>query len=255
MALLAGCGLFLLEQVIPKITGRDKMLSIGRMDMNWNIDDVINHCKRLNLPYDPEIETLIRQKPKSVYTSKEFYQLLKFVEYDDIDFIADAGCTIVHDMNYPLPAAFAQQFDYVCEVGTIEHIFDQKTVLGNMASSVKVGGIVSHISPLEAYNHGFYNYSLNIFHDFYCANGFNEMEFFLLQSAKNFIANQNVIVHRFPYTPEEFHIGPEIRNSEYNTMGIGFIARKHQQVEDIQIPQQGSYDPDRKLTILRKWDK
>jgi hypothetical protein len=254
MALIAGSGLFILRHVFPKIRNFQKMLSIARMDMNWNVDDILKNCNELGIKFNASKADHIRKIISRVYSSKEFYELIGFEEYQDIDLLADAGCTIVHDMNEPLPESFAKQYDFVVEAGTMEHIFDQKTAFANMAMAVKEGGIVCHLSPFDAYNHGFYNYSLNIFHDFYEANGFTEMEFYLMRSATNWVKNQNVVWSNIPFTPQELHIGPEIFNSEFNKLGVGFIARKQKHVTPVVVPQQGAYDPTKKIVTLRTWE-
>lgn len=252
MPLLAGCGLFIVENVLKKLNKRDNMLSISRMPMNWRVDDIIQHLKKHNESYNPEVAEMIRQR-KSKVTTKEFYELLNFKNYEDIDIYEDEGVSIVHDLNTPLPKEYHQQFDYVSEVGTIEHIFDLKTVMHNISLALKPGGVVCHISPLDAYNHGFYNFSFNFFYDFYRANGFDEMESYLLRFDKNWHKNQNILVSPFPYTNEEFHINEQIYASQHNKLGVGFIAVKKAHMEDVVVPMQGSYDSTRKLKGLRDW--
>ena len=84
------------------------------------------------------------------FTSKEFFHLLKFRSYTDIDFDASTRCDIVHDLNIELSAEHFDRYDFVFENGTLEHIFDVKTAVGNIARCVRTGGHVCHISPLTA---------------------------------------------------------------------------------------------------------
>lgn len=237
MAMLAGSGLFIIRHVLPRVTSRDRVLSIARMLMSWDVDDVIKELRMHSQPYDTEVEAQIRAAG-SLYTSREFLTLLNFREYDDIDFDDSEGCTIIHDMNEPLSDQYFNSFDLVVENGTIEHIFDIRTAIGNIARCVKVGGIICHLSPLDAFNHGFYNFSINFFNDFYAANGFEDFEIFVCKSAKNWAKDQRLIVAKVPYTHEEFYIDP----APHNKFGIAFIARKAKHFNEVVTPIQAAYN-------------
>ncbi len=246
MALIAGCGLFIVEHVLPRVPSRERMLSIARMSMNWDIDDVVKNLDAHGIDYKKKHAKRIRAA-SSRYTSRDFYKLVGFKHYDDIDLHETEGCTIVHDLNTPIPDEMRNRYDFVVEVGTIEHIFDMKTVMHNISSAVAEGGIVCHLAPLDAFNHGFYNFSLNFFYDFYQANGFTEMESYLIRSSSQWATNQNVLVERMPYTHEEFQVNQGVYTSDFNKMGIGFVAKKAQHLEDVVVPIQASYDPARSL--------
>lgn len=246
MALIAGCGLFIVEHVLPRIESRERMLSIARMSMTWDIDDVVKNLKKHGIDYKKKQEGRIRAMG-SRYTSRDFYKLLGFKQYDDIDLHETESCTIVHDMNTPIPDEMRNRFGFVVEVGTIEHIFDTKTVMHNISSAVEEGGIVCHMAPLDAFNHGFYNYSINFFYDFYAANGFTEMESYLIRSSSNWMQNQNVLVEPLPYTHEEFYVNKNVYSTDFDKMGIAFIAKKAVHMSDVVVPIQASYDPGRAL--------
>lgn len=150
--------------------------------MSWSIEDVLKHLQANNIEFNMKAADRLRAR-NSAYTSKDFFELLGFDDYQDIDFDSVAGCSIIHDMNRPLPRECENRFDFVLENGTIEHIFDIKTAVGNIAKAVKVGGLVCHVSPVDAFNHGFYNFSINFFNDFYRANGFENREFYLMRAS------------------------------------------------------------------------
>lgn len=246
MAMLAGTGRFLLQHVIGRLPGRGRMLAIARMGMNWSIDDLIRHLQANKLAYaEPVAERIRRQNSR--YTWKDFFELLGFADYQDVDLDPEEGCSILHDMNQPLPAQYANCFDFVMENGTIEHIFDIKTAIGNIAQAVKVGGVVCHVSPLDAFNHGFYNFSINFFNDFYRANGFDDCEFYLLRMKADWVHDQNMLIEPCTYTHEEFYLRPEVHQSPYNKLMIGFVAAKKRHFPAIVVPTQGAYDPKLRL--------
>lgn len=63
-------------------------------------------------------------------------------------------------------------FDLVIDPGTIEHCWDIGQAASNLANAVKLGGYISHSTPISMFNHGYYNLNPLWFWDFYNANGF-----------------------------------------------------------------------------------
>lgn len=242
MAMLAGYGVFLMETVLPRVQTRRSVLSVARMAMTWDAGALRGELERLKIDYDAAVLEKIRAQGHH-FSTQEFFQLLGFESYDDIDIDASEGVSIVHDLNIPSPASLHNRYDLVSENGTIEHLFDIKTAMGNIAHMVKVGGHVCHGSPLDAFNHGFYNLSINFFNDFYRANGFTDLEFFLIRYATNWHENQNVMVERVEWTHEEFYINPEIYQQPLNKFYVSCTARKEKHVEPTVTPIQAAYDP------------
>ena len=247
MAMLAGTALFIMDHVLPALSNRESVLSIARMSMAWNVDDVVKNLDERLIPYSDEVADAMRARGNK-YTTKEFFELLRFREYHDIDFSENEGCTIVHNLNNRLSTKHFNKYDLVIENGTLEHIFDIKTAIENIAGCVAEGGVVCHVSPLDAINHGFYNFSINLYNDFYGANGFGDFKIFGLRYGTDWRVDQNVIVNPLPYTHEELFFDPEIYKSPYNKLGIAFLARKEKHTEEFVVPTQAAYDPALGLT-------
>lgn len=64
-------------------------------------------------------------------------------------------------------------YDFVLDVGTIEHCFNIGQAALNMASLLKAGGIIYHGNPFYMPNHGFYSLNPTWFADFYGQPGFD----------------------------------------------------------------------------------
>ncbi|MBT3765370.1 MAG: hypothetical protein HOB79_04425 [Rhodospirillaceae bacterium] len=253
MAMLAGYGLFLIDKILPTVPSRANMLSLSRMSIGWDVDDLLTNLNQRNQEYDGAILEQIRSMGGR-FSSKEFFELLGFKKYDDLDFDDSEGATIIHDMNTPVPEALHNCFDFVFENGTLEHIFDIKTAISNVARMVKVGGVVSHGSPLDAFNHGFYNFSINFFNDFYRANGFDDLEFYVVRYSSNWRHNQKVNVEALPYTFDEFSFDPGMYTSELNKAYIACRAQKTEHVSKIISPVQAAYDRNKgHQSLLTKW--
>lgn len=106
-------------------------------------------------------------------TASTFFQMMGLDEIVSIDI---PGCEhppdLVHNLNDPLPEHFLNRFNLIIDPGTVEHAFDVKTCLGNIARALKVGGIVVNFVPIYSYNGGYFSINPIVLHDFYRANGF-----------------------------------------------------------------------------------
>lgn len=86
-----------------------------------------------------------------------------------VDVKPSRGVELAVDLNEP--QAWAERFDLVLDAGTIEHCANIGQALMNAANAVADGGRVFHGTPANMLNHGFYNVSPTLFHDFYTQNG------------------------------------------------------------------------------------
>jgi hypothetical protein len=69
----------------------------------------------------PELEAMIA---KGHGYADGFFEALGAEELICTDVSDYEGATLIHDMNAPLPAAYAGKFDLVFDGGTLEHIFN-----------------------------------------------------------------------------------------------------------------------------------
>jgi hypothetical protein len=84
---------------------------------------------------------------------------------DSIDVSNYENCTIVHNLNDPLPAQLRQRYGLVLDGGTLEHVFDYPSAIRNALDAVRVGGHFAAITPVNGYaGHGFYQLSPELFY-------------------------------------------------------------------------------------------
>lgn len=176
-------------------------------------------------------------------TSQELFLAFGFEKYDDIDFNAEEGCTIVHDLNRPIPRELWGQYDLVFEAGTIEHIFDLRAVFENIVRLLRAGGTAFHLSPLTWVNHGFYNFSLTLFYDVYRCNGFGDTEFFVVAFPDDWERDPSIQYQKAPFTPDQIEVTPPPGTH----MLICCITTKKRDLGEFRVPIQAAYDPSLKL--------
>jgi len=114
--------------------------------------------------------------PITTATDVAFFRALGAPRVEALDVSAYEGAELVHDLNQPIPQAWAGQYALVVDGGTLEHVLDVRQALRNVAALVAVGGRVVHFSPSSNYaDHGFYSFSPTLFHDHYAANGWDDV--------------------------------------------------------------------------------
>jgi hypothetical protein len=98
--------------------------------------------------------------------------------FDNSDY---EGATHVFDLNDPLPTDFYDMYDTIIDSGSLEHIYDTRTVLNNITSMLKPGGQVIHMNPSNNFcGHGFYQFSPEFYFSAYSSSrGFTNAEVFL----------------------------------------------------------------------------
>lgn len=99
---------------------------------------------------------------------------------DSIDYSNYEGCTIVHDMNKPLPKD-TQTYDTIFDGGSLEHIFNINQALKNVSMLCKPGGQIIHSLPANNQcGHGFWQFSPETFLSLYSEkNGYSDTEVYI----------------------------------------------------------------------------
>jgi SAM-dependent methyltransferase len=96
--------------------------------------------------------------------SEPFWEMLGVKSLATVDASKFEGATHVHDMNQPIPPEWREAFDVVCDVGTLEHVFNFPVAIRNCMEMVKRGGCFFAQTPANNYfGHGFYQFSPELF--------------------------------------------------------------------------------------------
>ena len=91
---------------------------------------------------------------------------------DVFDIVQERGDEILCDLNDSWAQHPSGEYDFVLDVGTIEHCFNIGQAAVNMAGLLKAGGVIFHGNPFQSGNHGFYGIQPTWYADFYGQDGF-----------------------------------------------------------------------------------
>ena len=131
-----------------------------------------NYFKRYILEKASKFNKLTISNDFYPTSTKNFYSSIGFTNYLAIDLNTNMSSIIMDlNRNFSNDYNFDKQFDLVTNIGTGEHVFDQKIVFENMHNLTKVGGIMLNILPFNfSLNHGFFNFNPVLFRDLAYAN-------------------------------------------------------------------------------------
>lgn len=139
-----------------------KALILGRQEWFLSKREASNLLKEFG--FDSTSIYLFCQKIDSNHYSEPFWELLGAKELDILDVTSYEGANLLHDLNHPIPDSLANKYDVVCDIGTLEHIFNFPIALRNCMKMVKEGGHLIIISTgNNFFGHGFYQFSPELF--------------------------------------------------------------------------------------------
>lgn len=228
-------------KIIKNYAIKGPILTFGNQDIYTTEKDVIRWIKDIGLPlnipsaiYRSTSAGLpkVNKEALNYIHAKTFFEFLGIPrdQYYDIDKFALDNPIILHDLQKPIEARYHDFFNFVLDSGTMEHIFDVKSVMSNIVRITKVGGYVLHLTPAQNFlNHGFYQFSPTFFYDFYISNGFEIIESYIIELRGN--------VHRFHnYNQEKDYVG--LFFNPANRLVNCFLVRKIFHVKDVTSPDQ-----------------
>jgi hypothetical protein len=154
---------------------------------------------------------------------------------DEIDASPFEGASIIHDMNYPIPSKYHQQYDFLYDGGTTEHIFDTRQVFANINALVKPGGCVAVSVPANnLLGHGFYQFSPELYYRYFSPmNGY-------IQTAV-FVCEAYIPVPRFWHVKDPAILRKRSNIQSSEQLNLLCIALKGNHVAETAIPQQSDY--------------
>ena len=167
----------MMKELCDRLKSGDKIASMGYPDMVSPIPafEKILGDRFRELEYREDSEAICKRHGiwplRKIPDAKSFFELLE-ASLDVFDIVQERGDEILCDLNYPIDPMEMETYDFVLDVGTMEHCFNIAQAAFNMAGLLKVGGIILHENPLLMGNHGFYSMNPTWYSDFYGQPGF-----------------------------------------------------------------------------------
>ena len=107
-------------------------------------------------------------------------EAMDYSDYQDAD--------VIQDLNTPIPESLHQQYDFIFDGGTLEHVFNFPIAIKNCMQMLKPGGrYLGATIPNNWCGHGFYQFSPELFYRLFSVeNGFKMVEMYIAELAGQF---------------------------------------------------------------------
>jgi hypothetical protein len=225
-----------LAQLSPDAGGRIRALSLGYPDLLARAEQlaqVFGPSIVRGLKPRADVESVhrthgLRAELPVVFETVAFFDALG-VTLDCIDIAATRGFERVADLNQPLPADLQGSYDLVLDFGTTEHCFNFGQAIANGAGALAAHGCIMHATPLNMFNHGFFNFNPTLYADFYTQDGF---ELLMLNGISGDMKN-----------PVLFNVPAMGRFHDVPRDSVLVAVARRTRVQPIVWPIQGKYKP------------
>lgn len=169
----------------------------------------------------------------STQHAEDFLAAAGFTDIRSLDASSYEGAAIIHDLNRPLPDQLAGTASFVYDGGTIEHVFDVATAFSNATRLLRVGGtlLISAAANGQC-GHGFYQYSPELFYRYLEANGFANVNVYLVGL---------LTPNRWRRAADPKELGRRVQFLTAEPTQIIVTARKAAEVFPPVVPQQSDY--------------
>lgn len=175
---------YLLKEYEKTIKNKN-VLMIGRQTMEMGcreFEDLLNDF-HLSPSLFKDIEWQKKRRPYS----EPFFKVLGAKSIKSMDFSDYEGAELIHDLNNPVSKEFERRFDFICESGSLEHIFNFPVAVSNLMKMLKVGGRFTWAGPANNFfGHGFYQFSPElVFRVLSPENGFRIEKVYVVEYSRN----------------------------------------------------------------------
>jgi SAM-dependent methyltransferase len=135
--------------------------TLGRQNYYLGRNETITLLREFNIDAYAYPQLLANPEPRF---ADPFWSMLGAHELVVIDASDYEGATSIHDMNEPVPDDLKNRFDAVCDLGTLEHVFNFPVAIRSCLEMVKPGGHLLIGTPANnQFGHGFYQFSPELF--------------------------------------------------------------------------------------------
>lgn len=121
----------------------------------------------------PKLDDLTQgARGRGYILDRSFFELFSPARVSVLDVSAYEGADILWDLNVPIPADLAGQFDFIYDGSCLDNIFDPAASMRNLSRLLKPGGRILHIEHGTMVHGEYLMFPPDWFYDYYVANRF-----------------------------------------------------------------------------------
>ena len=170
---------------------RGKILTLGRQTVGMTYEQYIELLHQEGFFPDDELleEITISRDQKtrygkgSVYISDDvFFNILGIKEFHVMDVSEYEKADIMHDLNMVVPDSLIDQFDFIIDGGTFDHLVDIRTAFENIVKMLKPDGRIFQWNAASNFTGAAYiSFGPDLFYDYYVLNQFADCKVYVAE--------------------------------------------------------------------------
>jgi len=200
------------EHLHKPIQGR--VLTLGRQTIAMTYEQVIQLFKQEG--YSPS-DLILRErsgdrdektrfgKGTRYISDTLFFKLMGIVDLVTMDVTEYEGAEIIHNLNQRIPESLCNQFDFIIDGGTFDHLFDLRTAFENVVRLLKPDGRIFHWNAASNFTGAAYlSFAPDFFFDYYTVNRFNDCQVYVAE-IDSIGQRESWEFYKFEKTSENYH--------------------------------------------------
>lgn len=170
---------------------RGKLLTLGRQTIGMTHEQYIKLLHQEGFFPDEdilrEITISMDQKTRvgkgsSYISDNVFFKILGIKEFNVMDVSDYESADIIHDLNVAVPTSLIDQFDFIIDGGTFDHLVDIRTAFENVVKMLKPGGRVFQWNAASNFTGAAYiSFGPDLFYDYYVLNQFADCKVYVAE--------------------------------------------------------------------------
>lgn len=168
-----------------------KVLTLGRQTIAMTYEQFIELLQQEQFPLDQDkLNQITITKDQKTRSGKEtsyisddvFFNLLGIKDFHAMDVSSYEGADIIHDLNERIPESLRDQFDFIIDGGTFDHLVDVRTAFENVVQMLKVGGRVFQWNAASNFTgQAYISFGPDLFYDYYVLNQFADCKVYIAE--------------------------------------------------------------------------
>ena len=111
-----------------------------------------------------------------------FFSLFGIRQIHVMDVSDYEGADIIHDLNMPIPESLKDQFDFIIDGGTFDHLVDVRVAFENVVKMLTVGGRIFQWNAASNFTGAAYiSFGPDLFYDYYVLNQFADCKVYVAE--------------------------------------------------------------------------
>ena len=120
------------------------------------------------------------------FSADSILKNLGFSKIDTLEYPGMDDAVISLDLNKKLPKKYHSRYDFIFDLGFMEHVYNVPEMMKSLHLLLKPNGKIVHFNPCQGtMNHGFYNFQPTFYFSFYKTCNYKNLKIFLIESKAN----------------------------------------------------------------------